>query len=235
MQVGTWCIIPSPQVASVLAQNLDFVIVDREHGNASYEDVYAMCAAVQRIDKLCFARPSSNNEAEILHLMDSGVDGIIIPHVQHVKDVERFIEYTNYPPKGNRGYTPFVQAGGYGAVKERYGKESTRLLNDTLYRAIIIEDMVGVNNLSEMVHMDFDMVYIGIYDLSISIGCEMKDRRLQEIVQHIIRTSLNAGKSVGAIFHTKEEMQSLQARGITHAVYKTDTAILYDSVREVLS
>jgi 4-hydroxy-2-oxoheptanedioate aldolase len=232
MQYGTWSIIPSVQVATILAQKLDFVIIDREHGNASYEDVLAMCTAIQLEKKVCFARPSSNNETEILHLLDSGVDGIIIPHVSTVEDVAKFIEYTNFPPRGNRGYTPFVRAGRYGEFRNcsaNYKEDADSML----VRGIIIEDMRGVSNLPAILQYPINMVYIGIYDLASSLNVAIGDPKVSDVFNIIRDMVIPSNKYIGAIFHDEKSLRCLQNQDVEFAVYNTDTAIIKDALRRM--
>ncbi len=233
MIFGTWCLIPSPEVVSALSQNLDFVILDREHGTASYSDIYNMIAAAKREDTYAFVRVSSNNESEILHSLDCGADGIIIPHVQTVEDVEKFIKYTSYPPMGERGYTPFVYSGSYGRVKnqENFKKET----NEALIRGIIIEDEEGVRNLPYIVRMDIDLIYIGVYDLSISLGLPINAPKIKQICKEIAKEVRSNKKSLGAIFSNKKDLNFLQELDVDFGCYKTDTAILFDSTEEVIS
>jgi len=233
MQFGTWGIIPSVQVASVLAQKLDFIIIDREHGNASYEDVFAMCSVIQRENKGCYVRASSNNDTELLHLMDSGVDGIIIPHVSTVKDVEMFIEYTNFPSVGCRGYTPFVYNGRYGKWKNT-PNEYKKFTNTSLMRGVIIEDEEGLQNLSNILKYPLDMIYIGIYDLASSLGVKIDDPLVKTVFSKIIKMAEVVSIPVGAIFNDSTTLNDLRFSGVEYAVYKTDTAIIMDALEEML-
>jgi 4-hydroxy-2-oxoheptanedioate aldolase len=231
MKYGTWCIIPSPEVVSVLAHNLDFVILDQEHGTASCSDIYNMTAVAQREDAVVLARPSKNDETEILHLLDCGVDGIIVPHVRTVGDVLAFLEYTNYPPFGKRGYTPFVYSADYGRHKKDECFKD--LANTKIIRAIIIEDMEGVNNLHEMLGLGINMVYIGVYDLSSSLGLDVDDPRIKDICKDIVDMVKAAHKQTGAIFGDRASLTDMVNLGIDFACYKTDTAILFDAIKEM--
>lgn len=232
MKYGMWCIIPSPEVISVLSKGLDFVILDKEHGNFSYQDIFNCTAQAQREGKEVWARPSSNNESEILHLLDSGVDVIIVPHISNEHDAHEFIEHTTFPPIGHRGYTPFVFSGGYGAVKKEAEKyrdgEDFRIA-----RSSIIEDMGGVHALPKILKENIDIIYIGIYDLSVSMGLPMSDPKVKAIFSSICKQSLDAGKHVGAIFSDRESLDYLRDNGVEYAVYKTDTAVIYDAVEEM--
>ncbi len=56
-----------------------------------------------------WARPRTNTLPDIQQLIDAGVTGIILPHIETKEQVEQFIRYTKYPPDGELGYSPFTR------------------------------------------------------------------------------------------------------------------------------
>lgn len=229
--LGTWMILPYVEIATLLATQLDFIIIDMEHGNFNYKDVMACTAAAHCHGAHVFARASSNNEHELLRLMDNGVNGIIVPHIQTAQDVQKFLDYTNFPPTGQRGYTPFVYSGKYGEAKKdpKYKDDS----NNKLLRGVLIEDMTGYNNLEDILDFPIDIVYIGIYDLSMSLGLPLDDPEVKRLFKDIARRTVKSGKEVMAIFHNTESLGFLVDNDVHYMAYKTDTAILHDALEEV--
>ena len=57
-------------------------------------------------------RLGSVNESEILKALDIGMHGIQIPNVESIEDLKKIIQFSKYPPDGNRGFSPFTRAGG---------------------------------------------------------------------------------------------------------------------------
>jgi len=222
MQYGTWCLIPSPEVVDIVSRKLDFVILDREHGNASDRDIFNMITAASATDTDAFVRVSSNNEREILHALDSGATGIIVPHVHTALDIKKIADFALFPPEGNRGYTPFVHSSSYHPTLKY--KEAT---NARVFIGIIIEDMEGVNNLREILsECHINMVYIGVYDLASSLGVGISD--LKKEMEEISNICHDFCTDMGAIYSDKETLKNLADLDVEYAVYKTDTAVLYD-------
>lgn len=232
MNIGTWCIIPSPEVVSVLAQRLDFIIIDKEHGNASNRDVLLMTLAAHEARASSFVRVSANDEGEILHALDSGADGIIVPHIETVQDIEKFIAYTTFPPEGVRGYTPFVYGGRYGIYK-KVAKEYQNRCNRELLRGIIIESVAGLNNLDSILKTSIDLIYIGVYDLASSLGIAVDSLEIDTYLKEACEKIKASDKMAGAIFFSKENFKKLKELNISYCVYKTDTAILAESIEEI--
>jgi len=107
--IGTWCIIPSEHVVNILAKaGLDFVLIDMEHGTANLECVYKMVLAANAEGVDALVRVSSNDESEILKVLDVGAAGVIIPHIETVNDCKQALSFTKFPPMGQRGYSPYV-------------------------------------------------------------------------------------------------------------------------------
>ena len=107
---GTWCVIPSPEVTNIICKaGFDFVIIDMEHGSMDYTLAQRMVTSAQAEGSKAIIRTPRNDESNILRALDIGSDGIIVPHIKSVEDVNRCISYSKYPPIGNRGYTPYTK------------------------------------------------------------------------------------------------------------------------------
>ena len=157
--MGTWCVIPSPEVTSIICKaGFDFVIVDMEHGSMDYTLAQRMVTSAQAEGKKAIIRVSRNDESNILRSLDIGSDGIIVPHIKSVEDVNKCISYSKYPPIGNRGYTPYTKSGGYSVTDSYQEKE-----NKESFVGIILEDEAGLNELERCTRI--------VRDAGKSVGC----------------------------------------------------------------
>ena len=211
--MGTWCVIPSPEVTSIICKaGFDFVIVDMEHGSMDYTLAQRMVTSAQAEGKKAIIRTPRNDESNILRSLDIGSDGIIVPHIKSVEDVNKCISYSKYPPVGNRGYTPYTKSG----------------------VGIILEDEIGLKNIESIIDNDYvDMVYIGTYDISSSLGCKPNDKKVLKELERCTRIVRDAGKSVGCLFHNEKELNYFRDIGINFLVYSVDSGILYNSISNV--
>ena len=81
--LGTWCDIPSPSLANVIAKaGLDFIIIDLEHGPMDYKSAQEMAMAAEAGGCEAIVRVPSNEESSILKSLDMGGAGIIVPHIK---------------------------------------------------------------------------------------------------------------------------------------------------------
>ena len=227
---GVWCVIPSPEVINIISKSgLDFVIVDMEHGPMDYTTAQQMVISAHSENCDAIIRTPRNDESNILKSLDIGSDGVIIPHVNSIEDVEKCISYSKYPPIGNRGYTPYTRSGGY-SVNDDY-KEDT---NKNSFVGVIIESKEGIDNIESIVgNENIDMVYIGTYDISADLGCSVIDKKVLDELERCSKIVRDAGKSVGCLFHSKEELNFFKSIGINLLVYSVDSSILYNEFSQI--
>ena len=60
------------------------------------------------LEIITIARLPSTNFDNISQIVDTGVDGILYPHVEERSQIDKFVQETFLPPHGKRGFSPFV-------------------------------------------------------------------------------------------------------------------------------
>jgi 4-hydroxy-2-oxoheptanedioate aldolase len=231
--IGTWCDIPSVQTAHVLASaGLDFIIIDMEHGPAGYESVSGMCLAAEAASGCVpLVRVSSNSESAILRSLDSGAKGLIIPHIRTPQDRERALSWSRFPPEGGRGFNPFCQWGGYGAPRRTLAEE-----NASLFCGVIVEDREALERIDDILDDHrLDLVYIGVYDLSVSLGFpgQTAHPSVQSAVDRILEAAVRKGKPAGAMALSPADIAALERKGIRFIAYGVDTGVLFQAYHSV--
>ena len=227
---GTWCVLPSPEVINVISKSgLDFVIIDMEHGPMDYKTAQQMVMSAHSEKVNAIIRTPRNDESNILRSLDIGSDGIIIPHVKNRDDIIKCINYSKYSPIGERGYTPYTRSGGYSFNKKYTIKE-----NEKSFIGVIIEDKEGLDNIDDIINNEhIDMVYIGTYDISASMGCSVKDKKVLNQIEICVDKIKSAGKSAGCLFHDEVELKYFKNMGINFLVYIVDSSILYNGFSQI--
>ncbi len=231
--VGTWCIVPSAHVINVIAKtNLDFLIIDMEHGSCSFSEAQNMVQSAQAENTKVIIRVSTNSESEILKALDTGCDGIIVPHISNKKQIDSALTFMHYYPEGARGYSPFTRAGGY-----HFNKDYTKNENQRILKGIIIEDQEALDNIDIILADErLDLVYIGAYDISISIGFpgQISHEKVQEKILFCIEKIKQYNKIAGCMIHSKKEYEQYRNLGVTFLVYKVDTQIIYENYNQFM-
>ena len=231
-QFGTWCILPCPEVVSVLSMSgLDYVLIDFEHSPVSFETAQKMVMAAHAENKYAVSRVGKLEEVEILRSLDINSDGIIIPHIESLNDINTALSYIKYHPKGNRGYSPYTFAGGY-CVQKNYTADA----NKNVLFGIIIESKKGIDNIDEILSSpDLDLVYLGAYDISISLGLagQINHPEVVKVLDYCTEKIKQAGKIVGAMYHTKENYERFTNQGVDFLVYKVDSLMINESLEHI--
>ncbi len=232
VKLGTWAEIPTPYVTHIMSKaGFDFSIADFEHGSMDIETVQNMIFASHAENKLLYVRVPEITEAWVLRVLDMGCDGIIFPQVNTIEQLEKIIEYSYYPKSGKRGYNPYITAGNYGDVSKNYFQEE----NNRIKIGIILENESIFNDLDKILeYNEIDIFYIGQYDLSVDMGIpgEVANPRLLKVMDEAVKKINKANKIAGCMVHSINEAKSVIQQGFSFIVYKVDTALLFNSVRD---
>src|SRR5262245_26488202 len=102
--LGCSVMFPSAPVAEMLGHaGFDWVLIDCEHGSATLADVELMAMACDAVGITPIARPKSNSASDIQAVMDRGVMGVQVPHVNCAEDARRALAAVKFGPGAARG------------------------------------------------------------------------------------------------------------------------------------
>ncbi len=234
--IGTWVVVPSQTNVEIYSSaGLDFLIIDQEHGPINFETAQAMCTSCELHETSPLMRIGDINKAFIQNALDIGVHGIQIPNIESKNDAKKVIEYSKYPPVGDRGLSPFTRAGNFNGDN---AKKLTEKANDNTLTILNIEGRGAVDNLDEILEVkDFDVIFVGLFDLSKSLGIpgEVNNPLVLKNLDEIIKKTHKINKSVGTIATSHETLKMFCDMGATYLVYKVDCDVIRDSYHEVVN
>jgi 4-hydroxy-2-oxoheptanedioate aldolase len=201
-QVTTGVIIqdPAPQVVEVLGiLGFDWVFIDCEHSSMSLEDVGKLVMASELRGITPLVRVPQNLPEVILHYLDVGCMGIIIPGVETVEDAEKAVRGAKYAPEGVRGLAgvrgaDFGLSGPLGNYVKTANQE-TMVIAD-------VESREGVENIEGIVKTEgIDGIAIGSNDLSQSFGLAGQTNHpvVVEAIDKILAAGKKYGKPIGGV------------------------------------
>jgi len=230
--IGTFLTLPCPEIAEICAEaGMDWVLVDLEHTTLDVKDVQRILQAINRKCG-CIVRVPSNEEGTIKRVLDAGVDGIMVPHVNSADETTGIVQACLYPPEGKRS-VGIARAQNYGlGFKDYLARANKEILVipqvEHVEGLACIDDIVNVPGVSG--------VFIGPYDLSGSMGMlgKVKSPEVQEKIAKVRLSCSQAGLPVGIFCADLESAQSHIDQGFTLIVLGMDTRFLVDSVRRVI-
>ena len=168
--LGASLMFPAPQLVEMLAYaGFDWVLIDCEHGSIGLADVELMAMAADAAGITAIARPRSNDAADIQSVMDRGVKGVQIPHVNSRADAERAVAAVKFGPGAGRGLAAGTRPDrwGLGAKMPDFAAQQ----NAMSLVCVQIEHQEAVANIDEILQVDgIDVFFIGPSDLSQSMG-----------------------------------------------------------------
>jgi 4-hydroxy-2-oxoheptanedioate aldolase len=167
---GVSVMIPSPQMVEMIgAAGFDWVLLDCEHGTLTLESVELMAMAAEACGITAIARPMTKSPEHILQVLDRGVMGVQVPHVNTAAEAREVLAAVKYHPQGKRS----LAAGTRSAVYDSIGSLSdyVKAANEQTLIAIQLEDQPAIENIDELLKVDdIDVFFIGPSDLSQAMG-----------------------------------------------------------------
>ncbi len=234
--IGTWNVIPSPEVVDIICSaGVDFIIVDAEHGPVNFETAQKIAMVCESRKVSPIMRVGSINEENILRALDIGMHGIQIPNVETGDDVKKIIEYAKYPPIGKRGLSPFTRSGNY-SNKDIDNKIKHSNLNTLI--GINIESENSINNIDDILDNDeLDIVFIGLYDLSKSMGLtgQVNHPDVQNKLSDLVKKISSYGKISGTIATDAASLNHYKKIGIKYILYLVDCMIIKQAFESSLN
>src|ERR1700694_3214059 len=89
---GAWLTLLDPAVPELVAgAGFDLLIVDGEHGSAATSDLTRILVATRASGVPVLYRVGANEPVRIMHALDPGASGVVVPQIRTVADTERAV------------------------------------------------------------------------------------------------------------------------------------------------
>jgi len=138
------------------------------------------------------------DHALIMQFLETGVQGVAVPHIISVQDAEAAVAAARFPPEGRRGHgVGSTRASGSG-LSETYS-DYFALSNREVLVAAWIEDKKAFENLNEILQVPgIDAICFGGGDLSLDMGYVGRKGHpeVQDVLAEGKKKVLAAGKAL---------------------------------------
>lgn len=224
--------IPSAvSVQAMAAAGADYIILDQEHGAVGPESLHAMIAATAGTQCAPLVRVPKCDEAWVKPALDLGAEGICFPLVGAAEEAAHCASLLRYPPKGRRGWGPFIAHARWGTPLFEYlprrGEDAVCML--------LIETLAAVENIEAICRVEgIDCMIIAPFDLSTELGVSGRFDA-PEFLQAVTRLEhaiLTAGIPLGGAAFTRDQTLALLKRGYRLPVHGFDVLMLGGLVRQ---
>jgi 4-hydroxy-2-oxoheptanedioate aldolase len=230
IQIGIWNEIASPIIIDVLAKSgLDFIIIDLEHGMHNLETVQNQIFVAHSNKILVYCRLPFISRELVSKILDAGCDGLIFPNIQNLDEINLLISLSYFPPRGTRGYNPYLPFSSYEPQNQTFFESE----NNKLLLGIIIENKNILPHIDEILHInEINLLFIGEFDLSMSLGYQgdVTHKDFRDVFDSIASRLVLSSKKVGCIVDSNEKMSLMAKKGLTFFTYLSDTSLLRNSI-----
>jgi 2-dehydro-3-deoxyglucarate aldolase/4-hydroxy-2-oxoheptanedioate aldolase len=229
MKLGTIVTIDHPAIVEIAGlAGFDWLWIDGEHGRFNEVSAATACA-VNAGGPPLFVRLPDRSGTAIKRFLDIGCDGIILPQVSSVAEVDEIARAALYPPRGERS-VGIARAQGYGT---RFA-ECLRTQNYAI--VVQIESAAGVSDAEAIVgHLAVDAVMIGPYDLSGSLGIpgEIEAPQVVEGIAKVKALAKKAGKPCGIFAATAAKAKVYARDGFDLIAVGMDCTVLLSGYKQI--
>jgi 4-hydroxy-2-oxoheptanedioate aldolase len=233
---GSYVYSGSPAVVELMGYvGLDFVVFDYEHGPFSLDSLESLIRTADGVGLTPIVKLPDNDPVKILQVLDRGVMGIHVSHVETKQDAIEVVKAAKYFPLGERGIATTPRSAQYGYQnKDEYIKMS----NEETMLILVIESITGIDNLSEILSVEgIDQINIGVFDLSQSLGIpgQFDHPKEREAIDRAVKIGKEKGVPLGIVPHGLKMAQEVIEKGFQYIMYGTDMTYLTGALKESLT
>ncbi len=210
----------------------DGITLDLEHGVFNRESADRLILLARQSGLKSFARIAAPTRIDIQHVLDSGADGVIIPHVDSLEHARELSSYAKYPPAGDRS------VGGGRTWKYSAPPKGWTLAENRRVRCYpMIETSGALAEVDAILALkNVDGVFLGPFDLNMSRGrkgtfgaADVADRK------RVAGAAVAAGKDWGMNVYSAKDMKAAHDLGLTFAALSDDINALSEAMTRIIA
>lgn len=211
------------------------IMIDHEHGSGNLQAAINQHRAIRSCSETSvLMRIPSNDPVAVKRALDAGMEGIMFPAVNTAEEAKMAVDACRYPPVGNRGM-------GLGAARAAlYGRNTAEYLQhfeDNMMVICQIETKEAVGNIETIAAVEgVDMLFIGPYDLSGSIGKpgQFEDPQVKALFEEARDRIKATGKWLGCISTGAERTNEMFSGGFDFLLCASETALVSSAAGNLL-
>jgi 2-keto-3-deoxy-L-rhamnonate aldolase RhmA len=229
-----YCLDPEISVLMKKA-GLDLFFIDTEHQTASYKEIRAICRSARDFEIPALVRVTQNQPELITRALDCGAMGIVVPRVHSAAEATAAVDSMLYTPDGNRGF------GMHSIMTNFEWAHPVEMMAEANHETLAIcqvESRAALESIEEIAAVPgLDALFIGPYDLSISMGIAEQFRSTEfwcavdRVVAAAKVNGIAAALQTGDMWILKEARR----RGVRLLFYSGDFAVLFAAYKEKLA
>jgi 2-keto-3-deoxy-L-rhamnonate aldolase RhmA len=234
--VGTLLSFNSPELVEFCGlAGFDFVLIDGEHNLVGSETCLQLVRAAEAADVTSLVRVPRNDPSTMLGFLETGVQGVMVPHVRTAEDARAAVNAVKYSPAGTRSAASSSRAANYGLTQG--AAEYFREANAQTMVIPLIEEVAAFHNLEAIGQTPgVDLLFMGTADLAMDMGYvgQRDHPAVRAVVDDAIGRAKKVGIALGAPAATGADAARLLAAGVQFVQCPT-TALFGEAARSFLA
>lgn len=211
--------------------SFDFIIFDLEHGTLSTETIEESLRICRLTDLPTVVRVPDSTPSYISKILDMGADGILLPRIESIEQVETAIRSAKYFPRGRKG------CGGFSNFREE-DELSVDKYNDNRMIFIQMESEEGLNVLPDILsnHSDeIDGIIIGPYDASIMLGTplDISSDIMVDYIKNVFSICKEYDMSTGIFLEQESMIENYRDMGANIFWVGTEISLISQAYNEL--
>lgn len=228
MVLQTMLRFPDAGAAEIMAMaGADLIVIDNEHYPFNVSQIESIVRAVQAFGGECSVRLPNSEPKRIAQIMETGISGILIPHVESYEEAITVVNAVKYAPVGKRGFCPITRAAAYGMCMSP--SEYAAFANEQTSIVLMAETKKGLEALDEILTIpEVDGIAIGPSDVSASYGLPGQPNHpiVRAAIEEGERKIIASGKCYMTIGYTPETAEKAFAMGSRQVNIGSDLQML---------
>lgn len=229
---GVWIDVPHPaSLELIAAEGPDWVCIDGQHGHPDFQDMLGLVDAANVFGVPALVRVQGHELGGAGRVIDAGAQGLVFPTVEDGGTAEVLVRACRSAPRGSRSYGPVRRA-------PRYAKPTPGVPADDPLAVLMVETRAGYENLDAILAADPDAIFVGPYDLSLSLAVDFDEFLASDpdgVLRDIARRCADAGVAAGIYTGSPALSEAPIGWGYSFMPIASDFSLISTAARAVLA
>lgn len=228
---GVWINLRGPaSLELICAEGPDWIGIDGQHGQPGPSDLLGLIDAANVFNVPAVVRAPGHDIGGAGRILDAGAQGIIFPTVEDGGVAAALVASCRFPPRGSRSYGPIRRS-------PKYAKPTPGKPAEDPHAILMVETRAGYDNLDAILDTAPDGIFVGPYDLSLSLGVDFNafiSNDPDGILRDIAERCATARVPVGIYAGSEELAVSPLGWGYSFMPIASDYSLISTATRTVL-
>lgn len=177
--------------------DFDWLFIDMEHNSMSIDTAAQICQAALSVGITPMIRVPAHEAFHSTRLLDTGAQGIVIPHVSTVEQAQAIVQFCRFTPIGKRSIPGLLPQTRFMALPV---PETVSLINEETLVVAMIETIEGRNNVDAIAAVPgIDALLVGCTDMAAELGVpgQLGHSSVKQTIDEVFAACKRHGKACG--------------------------------------